>query len=211
MDLKLSAQLRPEGEKTPADRLPAVLYGKGRENVNLSLDLNDFVKIFEAAGESNLIELTVDGQEAVKVLVKEVQQELIKDRPRHVDFYQVNMKEKIKTEIPLHFIGESKAVRELGGIFLREIDGVEVECLPGDLVDHIDVDISSLNTFDDEIRLNDLKLPEGMRLLAETNEIIAQVAEPAKQEVEEKPEETPAAETSSKEGSDSVGKDEKKE
>lgn len=192
MDLKLSAQLRPEGEKTPADRLPAVLYGKGRENVNLSLDLNDFVKIFEAAGESNLIELTVDGQETVKVLVKEVQQELIKDRPRHVDFYQVNMKDKIKTEIPLHFIGESKAVRELGGVFLREIDGVEVECLPGDLVDHIDVDISSLNTFDDEIRLNDLKLPDGMRLLAETNEIVAQVAEPAKQEVEEKPEDAPA-------------------
>lgn len=211
MDLKLSAQLRPEGEKTPADRLPAVLYGKGRENVNLSLDLNDFVKIFEAAGESNLIELTVDGQEAVKVLVKEVQQELIKDRPRHVDFYQVNMKDKIKTEIPLHFIGESKAVRELGGIFLREIDGVEVECLPGDLVDHIDVDISSLNTFDDEIRLNDLKLPEGMRLLAETNEIIAQVAEPAKQEVEEKPEDAPVAEAASKEEADSAGKDEKKE
>ncbi|MFA5163177.1 MAG: 50S ribosomal protein L25 [Patescibacteria group bacterium] len=181
MEFKLSADLRAVGEKIAPDSLPAVLYGKGRANANLKLKLNDFMKVFAAAGESNLVELQF-GSETVKVLIKDVQMALIKDRPQHVDFYQVNMKEKIKTEIPLHFVGESKAVRELGGIFLHEITEVEVECLPGDLVDHIDVDISSLNTFDDEIRINDLKLPAGLRLVHETNDIVAQVSAPAKAE-----------------------------
>lgn len=191
MEFKLSADLRAAGEKIAPDSLPAVLYGKGRANANLKLKLNDFVKIWAAAGESNLVDLNF-GSESVKVLIKDVQMALIKDRPQHVDFYQVNMKEKIKTEIPLHFVGEAKAVRELGGIFLHEITAVEVECLPGDLVDHIDVDISSLNTFDDEIRINDLKLPTGLRLIHETNDIVAQVSAPTKAEEVEV---TPAAGT----------------
>lgn len=181
MEFKLSADLRAAGEKIAPDYLPAVLYGKGKTNVNLKLKLNDFVKVFNAAGESNLVDLQF-GSDSAKVLIKDVQMALIKDRPQHVDFYQVNMKEKIRTEIPLHFVGESKAVRELGGIFLHEITEVEVECLPGDLADHIDVDISGLNTFDDEIRINDLKLPSGLRLVHETNDIVAQVSAPTKVE-----------------------------
>lgn len=189
MEFKLSADLRAAGEKIAPDYLPAVLYGKGKANVNLKLKLNDFVKVFNAAGESNLVDLQF-GSDSAKVLIKEVQMALIKDRPQHVDFYQVNMKEKIRTEIPLHFVGESKAVRELGGIFLHEITEVEVECLPGDLADHIDVDVSVLNTFDDEIRINDLKLPSGLRLVHETNDIVAQVSAPTK--VEEVEVATPA-------------------
>ncbi|MCX6798287.1 MAG: 50S ribosomal protein L25 [Candidatus Falkowbacteria bacterium] len=183
MDLKLTAELRADKEKIDQDSLPAVLYGKGRANANLKLKINDFIKIFKTAGESNLVELNIGTDAPVKVLIKDVQFELVKDLPRHVDFYQVNMKEKIRTEIPLHFIGESKAVKELGGVFLHEITEVEVECLPSDLSDHIDVDISVLNTYDDEIRMQDLKLPAGMKLVHDTNDIVAQVAEP-KVEVE---------------------------
>lgn len=191
MELKLTAQARNRQEKNSPEFIPAVLYGKGVENRNLKMKKIDFEKIFSQAGESNLIDLELDGT-SVKVLVKDYQRDPIKNFFSHVDFYQVNMKEKITAEIPLHFIGESKAIRELGGTLIKDMDTLEIECLPGDLVDHIDVDISVLNTFDDAIRVNDLKLPAGLVLVQHTNEVIAAVMEPRAEE--EKPAETPAAE-----------------
>lgn len=183
MDLKLSAQLREKNEKLSPDSLAAVLYGKGVVNQNLKIKKVDFDKVFKAAGESNLINLDF-GASPVKVLVKDIQRDALKNFFTHVDFYQVNMKEKIHTEIPLHFIGESKAVKELGGVFIKDISTLEVECLPSDLVDHIDVDISGLNTFSDAIRVNDLILPKGIVLMHHTNEVVAAVKEP---KIEEEP------------------------
>ncbi|MFA5184581.1 MAG: 50S ribosomal protein L25 [Patescibacteria group bacterium] len=183
MTIKLSAQLREDKKKVGPDYLPGVLYGKGVANKNLQIKKVDFDKVFGQAGESNLIDLEVD-KETVKVLVKETQRDVLKNFYTHVDFYQVNMKEKITTEIPLHFIGEAKAVKELGGALIKDMSSVEVECLPTDLVDHIDVDISVLKTFDDSIHVNDLILPKGMTLLLHTNEVVAAVKEP---KVEEEP------------------------
>lgn len=184
-EIKLSAKTRSKGEKIVIDYIPAVIYGKGIETQSLNVKRSEFDKTFKVAGESNLINLEHDGQ-TVKVLIKDIQRDVVKNFVTHIDFYQVNMSEKIKTEIPLHFIGESKAIKELGGTLIKDMDTVEVECLPGDLVDHIDVDISVLNTFDDAIRQNDLTLPKGLELISETNEMIAAVREP-KVEVEETP------------------------
>jgi large subunit ribosomal protein L25 len=183
MTIKLSAQLRESKKKVSPDSLPGVLYGKGVANKNLQMKRVEFDKAFGQAGESNLIDLEVD-KETVKVLVKETQRDVMKNFYTHVDFYQVNMKEKITTEIPLHFIGEAKAVKELGGALIKDMSSVEVECLPTDLVDHIDVDISVLNTFADSIHVSDLHLPKGMTLLHHTNEVVAAVKEP---KVEEEP------------------------
>jgi large subunit ribosomal protein L25 len=190
MEIKLHAQTREKKEKLDTDSIPAVLYGKGVENHSLKLKKSDFDKAFKMAGESNLIDLDF-GQGAVKTLVKDTQHDIMKGSVTHVDFYQVNMKEKITTEIPLHFIGEAKAVKELGGALIKDMDSVEVECLPSDLVDHIDVDISVLNTFDDAIHVSDLKLPAGLELVHHTNEMIAAVKEA---KVEEEPAPAAAAE-----------------
>jgi large subunit ribosomal protein L25 len=183
MEIKLTAQLREKNEKLSSDFMPAVLYGKGLDNKNLKVKKVDFEKSFRTAGESNLIDLDF-GSGPVKVLVKDVQHDVMKNFLTHADFYQVNMKEKITTEIPLHFIGEAKAIKELGGTLIKDMDSLEVECLPSDLVDHIDVDISVLNTYDDAIRVSDLKLPKGIALVHHTNEMIAAVKEP---KVEEEP------------------------
>lgn len=183
MELKLTAQLREPKEKLSADFIPAVLYGKGVANKNLKIKKIDFDKAFSKAGESNLIDLDF-GDGSVKVLVKDYQKDAVKGFFTHADFYQVNMKEKITAEIPLHFIGESKAIKELGGALIKDMDALEVECLPGDLVDHIDVDISVLNTYDDAIRVNDLKLAKGLSLVQHTNEVVAAVMAP---KVEEEP------------------------
>jgi large subunit ribosomal protein L25 len=187
MEFKLQAEKRAEKEKLLADFIPAVLYGKGIKNQNLKLKKVDFEKVFSSAGESNLINLDF-GSGPVKVLVKDLQRDVLKYTFTHVDFYQVNMKEKITTEIPLHFIGESKAIKELGGMLMKGINELEVECLPTDLVDHIDIDISVLNVFDDAITIGDLVLPKGLELVHNNAEdVIAMVVEPKAQVEEEKP------------------------
>ncbi len=178
MEFKLSVQKREKNEHLDKDFIPAVLYGKGVENAALKVKKADVSKVFNQAGESNLVVLDFDGN-LVKVLIKEVQKDPLKHSLIHVDFYQVNMKEKLNTEIPLHFIGESKAVKEMGGMLMKDIDSLEVECLPVDLVDHIDVDISILDSFESEIRMHDIKLPKGIELLHEDrNEIVVSVQEP---------------------------------
>lgn len=185
MELKLLAEIRAKNEKLAPDQLAGILYGRGLESVQLKLNYNVFNKLFAEAGESNLISLSLDGQE-FPVLVKATQKDVIKNTFIHVDFYKVNMKEKVRAEVPLEFVGESKAVKELSGVFIANIDEISIECLPADLVDHIDVDISNLNEFGDLLRLSDVNLPKGMEILNhEGNEVVCVVEEPKKVVVEE--------------------------
>ncbi len=180
MELKLLAEIRTKNEKLAPDQLAGILYGRGLESVQIKLNYNVFNKLFTEAGESNLISLSLDGQE-FPVLVKAIQKDVLKNTFIHVDLYKVNMKEKVRAEVPLEFVGESKAVKELSGVFIANIDEISVECLPADLVDHIDVDISSLNEFGDLLRLSDVHLPKGMEILHhEGNEVVCVVEEPKK-------------------------------
>lgn len=205
MELKLSAKIRKEKEKLTPQDLAAVLYGRGQESISLKLNYNDFEKLFAIAGESNLISLDLDGQ-IFPVLVKAVQKHVVKDTFIHIDFYKVNMKEKVKADIPIEFSGVSKAVKELGAVFVTNIDELSVECLPSDLVDHILVDISSLEEPGDVIRVEDIKVPAGLHLFHEAYEIICNAEEPKKVEeivevkAEEAGEEKKEGEVEKKEG-----------
>ncbi len=221
MSIILKAEKRESQQKLdPNFYIPAVLYGNKVENVNLYVKKSDFDKVWEKAGESNLIDLKFNESE-IKIVIKDVQYHPIKYIPVHVDFYQVNMKEKIITEIPLEFIGESKAVKQEGGLLMKYTDAVEVKCLPGDLLDHIDVDISKLESFDQAIHMKDLKLPESMELLRDLDEIVVSVIPPktedeiAKEEEGQKLEAQKAQEIIDKkkdeDASDKEKDDEKKE
>lgn len=185
MDIKLSAQTREPKEKLDFDSVPAVLYGRGIASVSLKLKRGELEKVISLAGESNLISLIIDDKE-VRVLIKETQRSGLNNKLLHIDFFQVKMTEKISTEIPFNFIGESRAVKELSASLIKEMDAVEVECLPGDLVDHIDVDISVLKDYHDEISTNNLTLPKGLELQNQNNRIIVTVIPPKIQEVAEK-------------------------
>lgn len=184
--------------------IPAVLYGAG-ENAVLKVKKHDLEHAYNVAGESNLINLVVEDQEPAKALIKEVQRSGLKNSIIHADFYKVDMKKKIIIEIPLNFVGESKAVKELGGTFIKNLDTVEAECLPGDIVEDIDVDISKLENFGDVINLSDLKMPGDIKIVSQEDLIVASVIEP-KEEKEEVKEEMPAeagavgGETKPKEG-----------
>lgn len=215
MELKLKAQKRKAKENIGADELAAVVYGKGLETQALKLNRSEFNKVFNIAGESNLIEIDLDGTKT-KTIVKEIQNHPVKDWIRHVDFYQVNMDEVIDAEIPLHFVGESEAVKLLGGILIKEVNDLSVECLPGDLINNIDVDISVLKTIDDVIRVKDLNVPKTMTSLLDDETIVAMIAQ-AKEEEEPEPEETEEGEAGEegkegkdgKEGKEGEAKDDK--
>lgn len=183
MEITLNAELRVQGEKLAKGVIPAVMYGPEVENLSLKLNKAEFDKVFSKAGEANLITLSVAGGKTFKVLVKDVSRDALKDNTTHVDFYVVNMKKKVHTEIPLHFVGESRLVKEQGGMLEKNIHAIAVTCLPSDLVDHIDVDVSVLNSFDDVITMSDIKLPKNVELVSHTDDVVALMIEP-KAEVE---------------------------
>jgi large subunit ribosomal protein L25 len=161
--------------------IPAVLYGHGIKPQNISVDYLDFDRVFGKAGESSLIELEL-GSRKSNVLVHDIQTDPISGKFSHVDFFQVNMKEEVETEIPLEFIGESPAVKELGGVLVKSLDEIKVKCLPADLPEKFEVDISKLATFDDAIAVKDLKVFEKVEILVEPEAVIASVQEPRSQE-----------------------------
>jgi len=162
--------------------LPAVLYGNNIANQSLKVKKNEFEKVYGQAGENTLVELQVGENAPVKVLIYDVQKEPVKDRITHIDFYQVDMKKKVTTEIPLVFAGEAKAIKELGGVLIKSMDNLEVECLPDDLVGEIIADISALEKFEDSIKVKDIKLPKGITALADAEQIVATVIEPKAEE-----------------------------
>jgi len=212
-EIKLSAESRKEengniNKIRSEGYIPAVIYGPDAENRNIKIKSVDFQRVFSEAGESHLIDLSVDGEAPIKAIVKDTQKDPIKDGIIHVDFYRVNMNKKITAEIPLRFVGESKAVKEMGGTLVKNMDSIEVKCLPGDLVDGIDVDLTSLDDFHAAIRVGDIGLPEGMEVLNEAEELIASVAEPAKEEApqEQAEEEEESGEESEKKSDEADNK-----
>lgn len=158
--------------------IPAVLYGRTVAPVSLSVNYLDFSRAYKAAGESTLVEVMPDGKKAVNVLIHDVAVHPLTGRFTHIDFYQVNMKEEIETDVPLEFVGESGAVKALSGILIRSLEEVKVKCLPNDLPHALTVDLAKLATFDDVIKVADLEIPAGVKLLDDVETIIATVAPP---------------------------------
>lgn len=191
MTLMLEAKLREHLRKQTKNlrdqgNIPVVLYGNHKEPKHLQVLEGPLLKLHAQAGESTLVDLKIGDDKPVKVLIHDLQRDALTQKIIHVDFYEVNMTEKIKTEIKLNFIGESKAVKELGGILVKNHDTIEVECLPEDLVPEIDIDISPLQVFDSNISVADLKLPKGVVALNKPEEIVVLVTEPrSEKELEE--------------------------
>jgi len=197
--LELSVKIRSElGRSVKKVReqnfIPAVLYGHKIKNLNLSINYDAFEKIYEEAGESTLIKLKIKDAETNKervVLINDLTKDVVTDKFLHIDFKQIKMDELIKVEVPLVFIGESEAVKSEGGILVKNIHEVEIEALPQDLIHEIEIDISSLKTFDDNILIKDVKIPDNVKLTADPEDSIVSVTMPRTQEELEELEETP--------------------
>jgi len=181
-ELKLEAVSRADEKNNQSVKakgfIPAVIYGAGKEAKSIKIKSTEFSKIFAEAGESSLINLTIDGKTAVKVIIKDIQKEPLKGGIIHTDFYLINMNKKIEVEIPFTFTGEAKAVRELGGTLLKSKEFVHARCLPGDLIDHIIVDLTPLETFDDVIRVSDLNVAKNIEIIDHESDPIVTVEMP---------------------------------
>lgn len=173
---------KPVKRLRQASQVPGVIYGHGLGNRNVAVAYNEFARAYRTGGESSLFDLELEGDGVVKALIKDVQVDPLSGRYSHVDFYEVNLKEKIKTEIVLNFVGESPAVKELGGSLVKSLDRLKVECLPTALVHQIDVDVSALKSFDDMIHVRDMKIPEGIHVFDNPDEVVATAEAPMTEE-----------------------------
>jgi len=175
-------------------QIPAVLYGRNFNSTPLLLDKAEFERVFPEAGSSMIVNLEISNKGIEKILIREPQKDPVTDQILHVDLYRVDMTKKIHTEIPLKFVGTSAAVEELEGNLISNKDSLEVECLPDKLVSEIEVDITPLKTFEDLIKVKNIKAPEGIKVINDPEEIIAQVTPPRSEEELEAMEQEAAAE-----------------
>ena len=175
--------------------VPGIMYGHDFDPVPLQFNTRELRQVLSQVGSSQIISIRVKGQEQPEMaLVRDVQRDPIRGSLLHVDFYHVKMTERIRAEIPLEIVGKSPVVELKEGILLQALSAVEVECLPGNLVDAIEVDLSDLTEVDHALYVRDLAVPAGLEVLTDLNEMIVRVVP---LEAEEKLEEeivAPAAE-----------------
>jgi len=158
------------------NKIPAIVYGHGFTNQPVTLEYVNFEKVYKQYGTSSLVDLAIGEEKPIKVLIQDFQLHPISNRFSHVDLRQVKMTEKLKTEIKLVFVGESAAVKHLGCTLNKNLLEVYVECLPQDLVNEIDVDIASLKEDGDIIHVKDLVVPNGIKILANEDDVVASVS-----------------------------------
>lgn len=163
--------------------MPAVVYGRKDESTPIAVDRKSFEKVYKQAGESTVIVLKGLG-DTKDALIHEVEVDPLTGAPTHADFYAIAAGQTVTVSVPLEFIGESQAVKELGGILVKVMHELEIECPPKDLPHSIEVDISKLTTLESQIAVQDLKLPATAKIDVDPEELVAMI-DVAKEEEEE--------------------------
>ncbi len=189
--LSLKAQEREVlGKKVKTLRregiLPAHVFGNKVDTEHVSVPMKDFMLIYNQAGETGLIDLKIGDEKVRPVLIREVQYDPVKGLPLHIDFYQVNLKEKVTVPVPIVLVGEEPESVHMGEtIVLQNLSEVEVEALPTDLVENIEVNIESLKNVDDAITVADLNYNrETLTILVEPEEVVVKLAPAVSEEMQ---------------------------
>ena len=160
-------------------RVPGVVYGFSQKPIVIDLDYMALLKVLKEAGTSSLVALQVSGK-TIKTIVRAYQQDPITDKLIHIDFMAVDAKKPVTTKIPLEFIGQSRAVREQGGQLNKKINTVNVRCLPADLPDKIQVDVTVFADLGQKLLIRDLKVGDKVTILNDPNDPVANVTVPKK-------------------------------
>lgn len=189
----LRAESRTETGKGAAGRLrrsgyvPAIMYGHGEEPSTLKVEAKELGMLLERISADNtLVDLTTEGGESKKVLIREIQRHPYKSEILHVDFFHIREDEKIRVEVPLHFVGTAAGVKNSGGILQQNRHQIEVECLPGEIPEFFELDVSSLD-IGDSLHVADLNTG-GVRPLEELDLTLCTVVPPTVITVEEEEE-----------------------
>lgn len=188
-DIKLTAKKRTiTGRKVKSLReqgvLPANIFGKKIDSKTIQIDYVSFIKALSDAGETTLIDLDVDG-ETNPVLISEVQLDPITDKPIHVDFLHVDLKEKVTAQVPVELTGESPAERQALGTVVQYLDELEVEALPAELPEKFVVNIDHLEEVDDTIFVKNVAVDATKVEIQNDGDLILAKVEPPREEEEE--------------------------
>ncbi len=165
-------------------QLPAVFYGKKEASTPISIRQVDFLKVWKEAGESSVVTLeTADGHK--DSLIHEVELDPVTGVPTHADFYVFEKGHKVEVDLPIEFTGTSSAIKDLGGTLVKVMHELKIEAMPKDLPHNIEIDISTLAQFGDQILAKDVVLPHGVELKISLDEVIATVSAPREEKEEE--------------------------
>jgi len=164
--------------------VPAHVFGHKVKTTHVQVKATDFHKVFEKVGETGIIALSI-GDQKKPVLVKDTQVHPATDDLLHIDFYQVNLSEKVRVNVPLEITDEAPAVEKKIGLLLTPVSEVEVEALPADLPENIEVDVSNLSEIGDEIKVKDLKVDRSkVTVITDEELVVAQIGELVTKEME---------------------------
>lgn len=156
-------------------KLPAVIYGKNTEPINISLDAHGASLVLSKLASSSIVMIDVDGKE-YPTLIREKQRDFIKNRLLHVDFMAVSLTEKLRASVALRFRGVSLAVKDYNAILVHNLEQFHVECLPSDLPEYIEVDVSRLARPGDGLRVRDIAVADNIRVLEDSDVMVAVAA-----------------------------------
>lgn len=174
-------------------RIPGIVYGGKQKPLAISADKVEISKLYQEAGTNKIIDLKIEGEDKpIKVLFHEVQTQPTTNEIIHFDVYAITLGKKLRTEIPIHIIGDAPASVKGEGTLATLMDAVEVEANPLNLPEGFDVNIEGLDEVGKHVTVADISVPEGVEILAEPEEIIAKI-DPIVEEEEEE-EETELAE-----------------
>ena len=179
--------------------LPAVVYGRSEESTPIAVDLKQFEKVFHQAGESTVITLRGLGEDK-DALIHEVALDAVTGVALHADFYAIAKGQTVTVSVPFEFDGESPAVKEKGGILVKVMHELEVECQPKDLPRAIHIDISKLVELDSQIKIKDLGISPNLKISIDQDEVVAMIDVAKEEPAEETPMDISQIETSVERG-----------
>jgi len=168
---------------------PANIYGHNVESQAIQVATEELKHVLKSAGRNDIVYLRLDGDDPRPTFVRDVQQHPVTDAIQHIDFLQISLREKVRADVPIHLIGLSPAVDTFGGILMHGLDHVTVEALPTEVPSFLEIDVSPLTEINQALHVSDLDLPDGVTLLTDIEQVVAKVAPPAVEPVEEAPEE----------------------
>jgi len=164
--------------------IPAHVFGHKIKTIHVQVKANEFSKVFEKVGETGIVDLAVDGEKK-PVLIRNLQIHPVSDEPLHIDFYQVSLTEKVKVNVPFEIVGESPAVAKKIGLLLTPVSEIEIEALPTDIPEKIEIDISKLENVGDEIKVKNLTVDRTkIEILTDPELIVVQIGELVTKEME---------------------------
>lgn len=186
--LTLKAEIRdtktaPETVRL-AGKVPAVFYGKKEASTAISVPKTAFLKVWKEAGEYSVVNLETP-QGIKESLIQDVDLDPVTGVPRHADFYVFEKGHKVEVELPIEFKGVAPAIKELGGTLVKVLHKLKVEAMPKDLPHGIEIDISSLINFGDQVIAKNLVLSPGVTLKEHPDEVVALVSAPREEKEEE--------------------------